>query len=112
MLALTLMIIPLIPRKYSAEALIYPNLFSREQGKAVALGSVDAASIVTTEARLLRSDVTLGAVVKRLALDPVAARSDSWATQGLDWVRAMFLPETRNHSPFARSRCCATKWRS
>jgi hypothetical protein len=27
-LVLTLMIIPLIPRKYSAEALIYPNLFS------------------------------------------------------------------------------------
>jgi uncharacterized protein involved in exopolysaccharide biosynthesis len=102
-LTLTLMIIPLIPRKYSAEALIYPNLFSVEQGKAVALGSVDAAAIVTSEARLLRSDVTLGAVVKRLGLDPVAATSQSWATQGLDWVRAMFLPETRNHSPFDRT---------
>ena len=37
-LALALIVIPLMPRKYSAEALIYPNLFSREQGKARSLG--------------------------------------------------------------------------
>jgi uncharacterized protein involved in exopolysaccharide biosynthesis len=92
-----------MPRKYSAEALIYPNLFSRDQGKTVALASVDAASIVTSEARLIRSDAILRAVVKRLGLDPVAANSQSWATQGLDWVRAMLLPETRNHSPFDRT---------
>ena len=102
-LALACIIIPLMPRKYSAEALIYPNLFSREQGKVVALASVDAASIVTSEARLIRSDAILRAVVKRLGLDPVAAKSRSWATQGLDWVRAMLLPETRNHSPFDRT---------
>jgi uncharacterized protein involved in exopolysaccharide biosynthesis len=102
-LALALIMIALMPRKYSAEALIYPNLFSREQGKAVALGSVDAAAIVTSEARLIRSDPILGAVVKRLGLDHATATSQSWATQGLDWVRAMFLPETRNPSPFERS---------
>jgi uncharacterized protein involved in exopolysaccharide biosynthesis len=33
----------------------------------------------------------------------VAATSQSWATQGLDLVQAMFLPETRNHSPFDRT---------
>jgi uncharacterized protein involved in exopolysaccharide biosynthesis len=104
-LALTLacMIIPLIPRKYSAEALIYPNLFSQGQEKLVPLASIDAAAIVTGEARLIRSDAILRAVVKRLGLDPVAARSDSWATQGLDWVRVMFLPETRNNSPLDRT---------
>jgi uncharacterized protein involved in exopolysaccharide biosynthesis len=102
-LALAITIIPLIPRKYSAEALIYPDLFSREQGKAIALASVDAAAIITSEARLIRSDAILRAVVKRLGLDPVATKSQSWATQGLDWVRAMFLPETRNHSPFDRT---------
>ena len=91
-----------MPRKYSAEALIYPNLFSREQGKAVALASVDAAAIISSEARLIRSDAILRAVAKRLGLDPVA-KSHSWATQGLDWVRAMLLPETRNHSPFDRT---------
>ena len=102
-LAIACIIIPLMPRKYSAEALIYPNLFSREQGKAVALASVDAASIVSSEARLIRSDAILRAVVKRLGLDPVAAKSQSWVTQGLDWVRAMLLPETRNHSSFDRT---------
>jgi uncharacterized protein involved in exopolysaccharide biosynthesis len=100
-LAIACIIIPLMPRKYSAEALIYPNLFSREQGRAVALASVDASSIVSSEARLIRSDAILRAVVKRLGLDPVP-KSQSWATQGLDWVRAMLLPETRNHSPFDR----------
>jgi uncharacterized protein involved in exopolysaccharide biosynthesis len=101
-LALACMIIPLIPRKYSAEALIYPNLFSRE-AKVVALASVDAAPFVTGEARLIGSDASLRAVVKRLGLEPMAARSDSWATQSLEWVRATFLPETRNHSPFDRT---------
>jgi uncharacterized protein involved in exopolysaccharide biosynthesis len=101
-LAIACIIIPLMPRKYSAEALIYPNLFSREQGKAVALASVDAAAIISSEARLIRSDAILRAVAKRLGLDPVA-KSHSWATQGLDWVRAMLLPETRNHSPFDRT---------
>jgi uncharacterized protein involved in exopolysaccharide biosynthesis len=101
-LALACIIIPLMPRKYSAEAFIYPNLFSREQGKAAALASIDAGTIITSEARLIRSDAILRAVVKRLGLDP-AAKSQSWATQGLDWVRAMLLPETRNYSPFDRT---------
>jgi len=102
-LAIACIIIPLMPRKYSAEALIYPNLFSREQEKVVALASVDATSIVSGEARLIRSDAILRAVVKRLGLMDPAAKSHSWATQGLDWVRAMLLPETRNHSPFDRT---------
>jgi uncharacterized protein involved in exopolysaccharide biosynthesis len=101
-LALACIIIPLIPRKYSAEALIYPNLFSHKQEGVVPLASVDAATIVTSEARLIRSDAILRAVVKRLGMDPAAAKSNSWATQGLDWVRVMLLPETRNYSPFDR----------
>ncbi|MGJ4941588.1 hypothetical protein ACQR1W_13525 [Bradyrhizobium sp. HKCCYLS1011] len=104
-LALACFIIPILPRKYSAEGLIYPNLFSREQGKRdqeklVALASVDAAAIVTGEARLIRSDAFLRAVAKRLG--PEATKSPSWTTQNLDWVRATLLPETRNHSPFDR----------
>jgi uncharacterized protein involved in exopolysaccharide biosynthesis len=102
-LVFTCLIIPLLPRKYSAEALIYPNLFSHEQEKVVALANVDAASIVNGEARLIRSDAVLRAVVKRLGMDRAAAGSHSWASQVLDWVRAMFLPETRNLSPFDRS---------
>jgi uncharacterized protein involved in exopolysaccharide biosynthesis len=104
-LALTLacMIIPLMPRKYSAEALIYPTLFSHEQERVVPLASIDPTAIVSSEARLIRSDAILRAVVKRLGLDPMAARSHSWTTQGLDWLRLTFLPETRNYSPFDRT---------
>src|SRR5262245_15125223 len=45
--AFACIIIPIMPRKYSAEALIYPKLFSREQGKIVALASIDAKTFVT-----------------------------------------------------------------
>lgn len=100
-LALACIVIPLMPRKYSAEALIYPKLFSRDQGRAVALASVDAAAIVTSEARLIRSDAILRAVAKRLGVIPGA--NNLWATQSLDWVKVKFLPETRNHSPFDRT---------
>ena len=103
-LAVACVIISLMPRQYSAASLVYPNLFSDEQGKVVPLASVDAASIVTGEARLIVSDAILQTVVKRLGLglNPEAAKSHSWVSGGLDWLRAMFLPETRNHSPFDR----------
>jgi uncharacterized protein involved in exopolysaccharide biosynthesis len=101
-LALACISISLIPRKYSAEALIYPSLFSREQDKVVALASVDGAAMVTGEARLIRSDAVVRAVAMRLGHDP-GAKSRSWATLPLDWLRAAFLPETRNDSPFDRA---------
>ncbi|QWG14614.1 hypothetical protein KMZ29_08110 [Bradyrhizobium sediminis] len=102
-LVLACIAIPLMPRKYSAEALIYPNLISREQEKVVALANVDGAALVTGEARLIRSDAILRAVAKRLGQDPKASTPRSWATRGLDWFRAAFLPETRNQSPFDRT---------
>jgi capsular polysaccharide biosynthesis protein len=103
-LALACAIIPVTPRQYSAVALVYPDLFSNEQERVVPPASVDAASIVTSEARLIVSDAILQAVVRRLGLDlnPEAGRSHLWASERLDWFRAMFLPETRNHSPFDR----------
>ena len=104
-LAVACAVIPIMPRKYTAEALIYPDLFSREQrneqDKVVALASVDAAAIVTGEARLLRSDAFLRAVAKRLGqVHDGALLPQSWAMQNLDWLRATLLPETRSHSPF------------
>jgi uncharacterized protein involved in exopolysaccharide biosynthesis len=101
-LALACISIPLIPRKYSAEALIHPSLFSREQDKVVALASVDGAAMVNGEARLIRSDAVLRAVAMRLGHDP-EAKSRSRARLVLDWIRAEFLPETRNHSSFDRT---------
>jgi uncharacterized protein involved in exopolysaccharide biosynthesis len=102
-LALACAIIPVMPRQYSAVALVYPDLFS-EQQKVAPLATIDATSIVSSEARLIVSDAILQAVVRRLGLDlnPEAGRSHSWASEGLDWFRAMFLPETRNYSPFDR----------
>lgn len=96
-------IIPLLPRKYSAEALIYPNLLSREQGKVVALASVDGAAIVTGEARLIRSDAILRAAAKRLGEERNAPRSGSWLSLISDSVRIAWFPETRNQTPFDRT---------
>jgi hypothetical protein len=94
---LAFIIIPLIPRKYSAMALIYPTLYSQDQGKIVALASVEAGSLVNSEARLIVSDAIMQAVVGRLGLEQ---RSED--SQSLGWLRAMFFPETRSYSPFDR----------
>jgi uncharacterized protein involved in exopolysaccharide biosynthesis len=94
---------PLIPRKYSAEALISPNLFSAEQEKAVAKASIDGAAMVTGEARAIRSDVILRAAAVRLGHDPNAATSRSRPMLLLDRFRAAWLPETFNYSSFDRA---------
>jgi capsular polysaccharide biosynthesis protein len=102
-LTLACVVIPLLPRQYTATALVYPNLFSGGREKLSPLASVDAASIVTSEARLIVSDAILQAVVRRLEMDPGSERGRSrWWTESMDWLRAMFFPETRNHSPFDR----------
>jgi capsular polysaccharide biosynthesis protein len=96
-LGLAFIIIPLVPRQYSAMAFVYPSMYSQEQGKIVALASVEAGSLVNSEARLIVSDAVLQAVVKRLGLEQ---RPE--ALQSLGWFRALFFPETRNFSPFDR----------
>jgi hypothetical protein len=75
-LVLAAMVIPLMPRKCSAEALVYPKLF--------------------------RSDATVRAVVKRLNLDrdPSATSSTVWSADG---IKAWLLPAMRNSSPFDRA---------
>jgi uncharacterized protein involved in exopolysaccharide biosynthesis len=100
-LALACIMIPILPRKYRAEALIYPNLFSHEE-KVVPLASIDAAPLITGEANLIRSDAFLRTVAKRLWQGPTVGVSRSLPTQSLEWVRATLLPETRNGSPFDR----------
>src|SRR5262245_20658409 len=102
-LLLACSIMPLLPRQYTASALVYPNLFDR-QGKVAPLAALDAGSVVNSEARLIVSDAILHPVVRRLGLDsnPEAARSRSWVSDGLDRFRTLFLPETRNDSPFDR----------
>lgn len=103
-LTLAFVMIPLLPRKYSATALVYPKLFSSAENKSVARASIDASSIVSGEARLIVSDAILQAAVKRLAQSPdaAAAESHSWISQGVDWLRETFFPETYNHSQLDR----------
>jgi uncharacterized protein involved in exopolysaccharide biosynthesis len=99
---LACIITPLMPRKYTAEALVYPDLLSQEQGKGVPLASVDGAAIVAGEARLIRSDALLREVAKRLRLNPGAPQLRPGLTQSLDRFRAAWFPETRDRSPFDR----------
>jgi uncharacterized protein involved in exopolysaccharide biosynthesis len=94
---------PLLPRKYSAEALIYPNLFSSDQDKAVVKASIDGATMVTGEARAIRSDAIMRAVATRLGHDSNVTTSRSWLTTGFDWFRAAWLPETLNYSSSDRA---------
>ena len=104
-LALAFSIIPLMPLKYSAAALIYPSLLSNEHEKTLPRASADASAIVIGEARLVNSDAVLHAVVKRLGLDMRTSSVElpAWASQHLDWFRARYLPETRKVSPFDRA---------
>ena len=84
-IVLACLALPLMPRKYSATAFVSPNLYSQEQGKIVALASVDATSIVNGEARLILSDAALQAVVRRLRPDRPEQQLEG--EQRLGWLR-------------------------
>jgi uncharacterized protein involved in exopolysaccharide biosynthesis len=99
-IVLACLVLPLIPRKYSATAFVSPNLYSQEQGKAMALASVDATSIVNGEARLILSDAALQAVVRRLR--PGRPEQQLEEEQRLGWLRNLFFPETRMESQLDR----------
>jgi uncharacterized protein involved in exopolysaccharide biosynthesis len=94
--------VPLLPRKYSAEALVYPSLFSSEHDKGVARASIDGTAMIAGEARAIRSDAILRAVATRLGHDPKISASRSWLKLPIDWFRATWLPETVSHSSFDR----------
>jgi uncharacterized protein involved in exopolysaccharide biosynthesis len=96
-------ITPLLPRKYSSEALIYLDMLSNsDQGKVVPLANVDGVAIVNGEVQLIRSDAILREVARTLEQDPNASGSRSPMMFPFDWFRAAWLPETRNYSPFDR----------
>ena len=115
-------ILPLLPRKYSAEALVRPHLFSREEGtKVEPLVSIDAAALVASEARLIHSDPIVRAVAQRLGLDRVS--SDPAPPMGsphvsgprllsvcldrlqamLHWARVTIVPQTHAYSAMDRA---------
>src|SRR5437879_1520139 len=87
-LALATLSIPFIPRKYSAVALVYPNLFTEEQGRRLPRASIDATSFVTGELRLMLSDGILAEVEKRLQLS--GNTSESLISLATSWLRSLF----------------------
>jgi len=111
-------VMPVLPRKYSAEALVRPHLFSREEGtKVEALVSIDAAALVASEARLIHSDPIVRAVAQRLGLDrppsdqPPATGPPPAERPGLldrldaivDWARVTIVPQTQRYSAMDRA---------
>src|SRR5262245_25374622 len=69
-LALAGLLVSQLPRRYSAEALVQPDLFrGEEDSKYTPLASIDGASLVSGEAQYIRSPSMVRIVVKRLGLD-------------------------------------------
>jgi uncharacterized protein involved in exopolysaccharide biosynthesis len=91
-IVLACLALPLMPRKYLATAFVSPSLYSPEQGRLVALASVDATAIVNGEARLIVSDAALQAVVRRLKPKQLP---EGEGEPRSDWLRNLFFPETR-----------------
>ena len=84
-LAVATLLVWQLPRKYSAEVLLQPDLFlSEESAKDAPLATIEGSSIINGETRLIRSPMIARAVVKRLGLD----RDPEFAgPRRLDWLR-------------------------
>jgi len=105
-LALASLLVSQLPRKYSAEALVRPDLFRGEEGtKYVPLANIDGAALVSSEAQLIRSPSMVRTVIKRLGLDgdPEFVAPSSEFLQVLNCVRAALLPETVVNLPLERA---------
>jgi len=107
-LVLAALLVTVLPRRYTAEALVQPQLFSRaEQGGATTtvLASIDGASLVASEASLIQSPAVAKAVVLRLGLDksPEFGPPSSLIGRALRALRSAVLPETVLKSPSERA---------
>lgn len=108
-LALAGLVIWNYPRKYTAEALVHPKLFylGAEATNQTPLASIEGASLVASDAHLIRSPAMIRTVVNHLRLDEdpefgLEADLDSTSSaflRALDWLRTAFLPETAVTSP-------------
>ena len=104
------LLVAALPRRYTAEALVQPQLFTRAEpgsaaGSTTALASIDGASLVASEAALIQSPFVAKAVVKRLALDerPRYAPQGSLLGRMIRGLRSAILPETVLSSPTERA---------
>jgi uncharacterized protein involved in exopolysaccharide biosynthesis len=95
-----------LPRNYTAEALVQPDLFLHtEDAKRAPLASIEGASLVRSEAHLIGSPAIVRAVVQQTGLDgdPEFAAPGWPILQKLDGLRAAILPETAVASPLERA---------
>jgi uncharacterized protein involved in exopolysaccharide biosynthesis len=103
MLALTVAALLLwqLPRQYSVEVLVQPDLFlSEDSAKDAPVATVEGSSFINGETRLIRSPMIARAVVKRLGLD----RDPEFAgPRKLDWLRTAVLPLAINSSSLERA---------
>lgn len=90
-----------LPRKYSAEVLLQPDLFlSDESAKDAPVASIEGSSIINGETQLIRSPMIVRAVVTRLGLD----HDPEFASpRKLDWLRTAALPSAIKTSPLERA---------
>jgi Mrp family chromosome partitioning ATPase len=106
-LVVAALLVSVLPRKYSAEALVQPQLFSRggEGANPAPLASIDGASLVASEANLIQSPAIALAVVKRLGLerDGQFAPSTSLFGRASGAVRAAVFPESALSTPLERA---------
>ena len=86
-----------IPRSFTAEALIEPLKVGRDANqKSAPIATIDGASLVTSDVRLIESVVIARRVVDRLNLteDPAFERQSGSLATLLDSVRRAVMPET------------------
>ena len=105
-LALAGLVVSQLPRGYSSEALVHPDLFLQEEGgRQTPLATIEGAWFVSSEAQLIRSPAMVRAVVKRLGLDedPEFVSPSSAFLNRLAWLREALLPETIVSSPLERA---------
>jgi capsular polysaccharide biosynthesis protein len=106
-LVLAALLVSVLPRKYSATALVQPQLFSRGgEGMGPApLASIDGASLVASEVHLIQSPPIARAVVRRLGLEREKqfAPSTSLFGRAAHAVRAAVFPESALSSPLERA---------
>jgi uncharacterized protein involved in exopolysaccharide biosynthesis len=109
-LALASLLVSQLPRRYSAEALVQPDLFHGEDGtKYTPMASIDGAALVSSEAQYIRSPSMVRSVIKRLGLDgdPEFVTPGSDFLQG--WARSAFFPETVVSLPLERAAARVTR---
>ncbi len=102
-------LVSVLPRTYTAQALLYPDVSSLEEGsleskKGPVIANINANYLVNSEAERIRSQAIAEGVVKSLGLDSnpdfisAPRRSDT-----LRKLRSSFMPETLYGTQFARA---------